>query len=58
MLSNVKYSVLEIVLKTYDYPNKLVIPPIINSDADCAFFGLGDISIPTLYLIFIDKFGS
>ena len=57
MISDVKFSILETVLKNYDYPNKLVMPPIINSDADCAFLGLGDIFIPTLYLIFIDKFG-
>ena len=57
IISDVRYPILETVVTNYDYPNKLVLPPIINSDADCAFLGLGDIFIPTLYLIFIDKFG-
>ena len=57
IISDVRFSILETVVTNYDYPNKLVMPPIINSDADCAFLGLGDIFIPTLYLIFIDKFG-
>ena len=57
MISDVRFSILETVVTNYDYPNKLVMPPIINSDADCVFIGLGDIFIPTLYLIFIDKFG-
>ena len=46
------------VATAYDFPNKLVMPVILNSEARCAIIGLGDIMIPGLYLSFLDKFGS
>ena len=49
---------MDAVATAYDFPNKLVIPPIINSEAPCSTLGLNDIITPGLFLGFLDKFGS
>ena len=44
------------VAMAYDFPNKLMMPPIWNPDSSCSMLGLGDILVPGLYLGFLNKF--
>ena len=49
-------SVMIAVAMAYDLPNKLVMPAILNSNANTSMLGLGDIVVPGLYLGLMNSF--